>query len=150
MYHLLLTDPRSEYESRRRQWRAQAAAHAAGSERFTAWRGWLGLGLLLAGLGAWRGWWTPGGILLPIAIFAVVAILHERLARRERAAERVAAYYERGLERINGRGAEPRARPFATPITSMPKTSIYSAQALCSNCFRWPEPCRVRRCWPRG
>lgn len=102
MYHLPLTDPRPEYSRRRDEWRSQAARCAAQSEQFSTWRGLIGLALIAAAFGAWRGWWSPGGILLPIAAFAVIAILHERLARRQHAAERVAAYYERGLERVDG------------------------------------------------
>jgi hypothetical protein len=102
LYHLALTDPRPEYLRRREEWRSQAARCAAQSEQFSTWRGLIGLALLIAAFGAWHGWWSPGGILLPIAAFAVVAILHERLTRRERAAERVASYFDRGLERVAG------------------------------------------------
>ncbi len=102
MYHLALTNPHAEYERRRDQWRAQAGRHAAQSDQFSTWRGLIGLALLVSAYGAWRGWWSPGAILLPVAAFSVLAILHERLVRRQHAAERVAAYYERGMERVDG------------------------------------------------
>jgi hypothetical protein len=74
----------------------------AQSDQFSTWRGLIGLALVAAAYGAWRGWWSVGGILLPVAGFLVLAILHERLVRRQHAAERVADYYERGLERVEG------------------------------------------------
>ena len=102
MYHLALIDPQPEYRRRREEWRSQAAQCAAQSERFSTWRGLIGLALLASAFGAWREWWTAGAILAPVAAFAILAILHERLARKQQAAERVAGYYERGLERVEG------------------------------------------------
>ena len=103
MYHLPLTDPQPEYRRRCEEWRSQSARCAAQSDRYSTWRGLIGLALLAVGWGAWRAWWSAGAILLPIAAFAILAILHERLVRQQRAAERVAAYYERGLERLEGK-----------------------------------------------
>lgn len=103
MYHLRLKDPRDVYERRRQEWIGKASAMAAQSDRFSTWRGVVGFALIAAALGAWRGWWSPGAILLPVAAFAVLAILHERLTRRQTRAEAVAEYYTRGLQRIEGR-----------------------------------------------
>jgi len=44
-------------------------------------------------------------LLLPVALFIAAAMIHERVVRRRRRAERAAAYYERGLERLDDRWA---------------------------------------------
>ena len=40
-------------------------------------------------------------LLLPVAMFIATAVVHERVVRRRRRAERAVAYYERGLERLD-------------------------------------------------
>ncbi|MCC6538210.1 MAG: DNA mismatch repair protein MutS [Bryobacterales bacterium] len=96
-------DPHSEYQQRHARALARTAALAAQSDRFSTWRGIVGIALLAAAWGAWRAWWPVGVIMAPVAAFAALAILHERLARRQGEAQRAVSYYERGLERIEGR-----------------------------------------------
>jgi MutS domain V/MutS domain III len=54
---------------------------------------------LAAGLHLISGWWT----LLPIAVFVVLVARHERIRALGRRTQRAAAFYERGLARIEDR-----------------------------------------------
>ncbi len=103
MYHLRLGDPHAEYQQRHARALARTAALAAQSDRFSTWRGLVGIALVAAAWGAWRAWWPVGVIMAPVAAFAALAILHERLARRQSEAQRTVTYYERGIGRIEGR-----------------------------------------------
>ena len=60
---------------------------------------------LLSALAAWRGWITPWWLALPVAVFAVLVVRHDRVLRRRDAAARAIAFYERGLARIEDRWA---------------------------------------------
>jgi hypothetical protein len=42
-------------------------------------------------------------LVLPIAAFVALAVVHERVVRRERNAKRAIAYYERGIARLTGK-----------------------------------------------
>jgi hypothetical protein len=63
--------------------------------------------VLTAALMAWAafawswfsGWW----LLLPLAVFVALVIVHERVAQGQEFARRAIAYYERGLGRVDGR-----------------------------------------------
>ena len=46
--------------------------------------------------------WSVAVALVPIAAFVVLVIVHERVVRRRRQLESRAAFYERGIERIDG------------------------------------------------
>ena len=60
---------------------------------------------LAAGTAAWLDAITPLWLLLPAAGFLVLAVRHDRVLRGMRAAERAAAFYERGLARLDDRWA---------------------------------------------
>src|SRR5688572_13308378 len=93
-------DPRAEYEARIQARRARAQQQARVDHALSATR----IGLGVAFLALW--WFTlgPGGIsplvlVLPVVAFAVVAVVHEAVARRRRVAERAVAFYDRGFAR---------------------------------------------------
>ena len=58
--------------------------------------------LALIALAIGIAFWNTPAALLPLAAFIVLVILHERVVRVRKRAERGAAFYERGLERIDG------------------------------------------------
>jgi len=58
------------------------------------------VGGVLCAIAAWRGWIAPWWLALPVAVFAVLVVRHDRVLRRRDAAARAIAFYERGLARI--------------------------------------------------
>jgi hypothetical protein len=60
-------------------------------------------GLILAVFAFGAGWVTPWWLLLPLVVFVVLLILYGRVNRASRRAERAAAFYERGLARLEDR-----------------------------------------------
>jgi hypothetical protein len=67
----------------------------------------------LAGLGRLSWWW----LVVPSAAFLALRAVHARIRRRRRRAEHGRAFYERGLERLDGRwaGAGRRGTHFLEP-----------------------------------
>jgi hypothetical protein len=63
------------------------------------------VGGVLCAIAAWRGWIAPWWLALPVAVFAVLVVRHDRVLRRRDAAARAIAFYERGLARIEDRWA---------------------------------------------
>jgi len=90
---------------------------------------------LAAGLHVISGWWT----LLPIATFVVLVARHERIRALGRRTQRAAAFYERGLARIEDRwmtetfkgGTDrpysdfPAAHPYAIDLDIFGKGSLF-------------------------
>ena len=102
--------PRDAHARRLGEWHRRAAADRKVGNRLS----WLRLGLFLAGAVLlwpvlWRG--TPGWawLLVPVVAFAAVAVVHDRVIRRRRRAERAVAHYELAIARVEerwaGRGA---------------------------------------------
>jgi hypothetical protein len=97
-------DPAAEYARRLAERRAQIATFEALERRISAARG----ATFLAALAIL---WTALGmaaisvvwILAPIAVFAALALRHERVIRERRRTERAAAHYEQGLARVEDR-----------------------------------------------
>src|SRR5688572_5370658 len=133
-------DPRAEYEARIQARRERAQQQARVDHALSATR----IGLGVAFLVLW--WFTlgPDGIsplvlLLPVVAFAVVAVVHEAVARRRRVAQRAVAFYERGLARLEDRWAgqgETGARfldeshPYAADIDLFGRASLF--ELLCT------------------
>jgi hypothetical protein len=78
-------------------------------------------------------------LLIPVAIFAVLAALHERVLRRIQQSNRVLAFYERGLERLGGAWAGTgetgerfldAAHPYARDLDIFGKGSLF--EMLCT------------------
>ena len=59
------------------------------------------IAVLAFGLGRLDPWW----LLAPAVVFTALLAAHERVRQRRRLAERTAAYYERGLARLDGQWA---------------------------------------------
>lgn len=70
--------------------------------------GWLALG---------RGWFGWEWLIVPLALFVVLVVWHERTQRRWQRATRAVAFYENGLERLEDRwaGAGVAGTRFANP-----------------------------------
>jgi hypothetical protein len=98
--------PAAQYGRRADRHRARAAD--AGRSEESVSRARLGvalaavlIGWLALGPGALSPWW----LLAPAAAFAALLVVHARVRGRRRRAERGAAFYERGLARLDGRWA---------------------------------------------
>jgi hypothetical protein len=95
----------TEYERRGHHHRAQAAATARRQEAISRAR--LAVALvaaLLWGLAA-AGWLSSWWLLAPVVVFAALLVVHARARTHHRRAERSAAFYARGLTRLDGRWA---------------------------------------------
>jgi hypothetical protein len=102
---------------------SQPDAHALYTERLALRRGlaaallrrertFSNLRLFVAAVGVLLLWFVYGPrglaatwLLLPLAIFVLFVLLHDRVIRRRKEAERAAAFYERGLARLEDRWA---------------------------------------------
>ena len=60
-------------------------------------------GGVLCAIAAWRGWIAPWWLAIPLVVFALLVVRHDRVMRRREAAARAIAFYERGLARIEDR-----------------------------------------------
>ncbi|MGD0200386.1 MAG: DNA mismatch repair protein MutS [Bryobacteraceae bacterium] len=98
--------PRSEYQRRFDRWRAASAR--LGREHIALGNARLALAILAA-LITWvalgRRLASPLWLAAPGATFAMLAVLHARVLRSRRCADRAAAFYERGLARLEGNWA---------------------------------------------
>ena len=109
--------PQQEYSRRMRERRRQATHQDRMHHRMGLFR----LGVFLAGaVVAWyafRSVITPWWLVLPAAAFLMLMILQERVLRACRRAERAAAFYERGLSRLEGKwvGAGEQGTRFLDP-----------------------------------
>ena len=101
-----MSSPASEYAERLKQRRKVAAEKKvlhirAGNLKLLT----IGAGLVLAWVCLWRhlasAWW----LLIPIAIFVALGIWHELVLRAQARAKAAAAFYERGIARIEDRWA---------------------------------------------
>jgi hypothetical protein len=111
-------DPREEYRRRLGERHARVTAAAARAE--TVSRARLGTALAAAVILvlAYGGeLLSPRWLLAPVAAFAVLVVVHGRVRRRRRRAERGQAFYERGLARLDGRatGSGPTGAEFLDP-----------------------------------
>ena len=127
--------PRAEYA---RRLEAQSQVVAAFERRHVA-LGNAQLAVAVAGVAAlWmavgRHWFPPWWLLLPAAAFAALAILHERVIRGRKRAERLAAFYEKCIARIEGRWAgqgdggerfDDPAHPYAEDLDLFGKGSLF-------------------------
>jgi MutS domain V len=97
-------DPASEYKSRQQAREHKVAQLEKTHRRFGDFRLLLVLATLIAAWfslhrDAFSAWW----LLLPVALFIVIAILHARLLQRRTCAERAVDFYRVGLARIEDR-----------------------------------------------
>ena len=100
------TTPREEYQRRATARRERAAHVARREETISRLRLGVAAAAVLIGwvaLGADR--LSPWWLLAPATAFAVLIVMHGRVRRERRRAERSAAFYERGLARLDGKWA---------------------------------------------
>jgi hypothetical protein len=100
------TAPRTEYTARLEARRATAASQARlhrhiANARFAVFLAAAGLAWLAFGAEQIAGWWLA----VPAVLFVGLIILHARVARVRQRAELAAAYYEKGLARLDDRWA---------------------------------------------
>ena len=97
-------DPQEEYRRRLGERRARVTAAAARAETISRARLGTALAAAVILVLAYGGeLLSPRWLLAPAAAFAVLVVMHGRVRRRRRRAERGQAFYERGLARIDGR-----------------------------------------------
>jgi len=99
-----LPDPRTEYQRRLETRRAELAAHdhlhrTIGRVRVSV----ALVGVVMVWLTIIRQQWPLWSLLIPIAASAWLAVKHDRVLRARRTSERAAAWYERGLARLENR-----------------------------------------------
>lgn len=102
----MLDDPRLEYAGRLDARRSEIARHerqhrTLGNLRLLVALAAIVLAWLAYARGALSFWW----LLAPVALFAALAVMHDRVLRGRAACERAAAYYERALARLENRWA---------------------------------------------
>jgi hypothetical protein len=98
-------DPSAEYQARLARWRERLAIESTLDARLAAARlSVFGGGLLLAAA-AWRLSWNAWLLAIPVLVFIVLAVRHDRAIRARDRSASLATFYERGLERIEDRWA---------------------------------------------
>ena len=127
--------PRAEYA---RRLESQGQVVAAFERRHVA-LGNAQLAVAVAGIvAAWmavaRHWFTPWWLFAPLVVFAALALVHESTIRGRKRAERLAAFYEKCIARIEGRWAghgdggerfnDP-AHPYAEDLDLFGKGSLF-------------------------
>jgi hypothetical protein len=96
--------PLEEYRARAERWRTELAGSAVRSRQLGNARLVTGLAAVaIAGLAIGAGALSPWWLLVPLVVFVVLAILHDRADKRHDAALRGTAYYERALARMENR-----------------------------------------------
>lgn len=89
--------PGDHYRARLAHWGQQLAQTKATDERLSQVRGFLALATVVLAFFTFSLW-----LAAPVALFAVLVILHERNAKREKHARRAIALAELGLARVEG------------------------------------------------
>jgi len=96
--------PLEEYRARAKRWRTQHTksehrSRQLGNARLATGLAAVAIAALAIGAGVLSPWW----LLLPLFVFVVLAILHDRADKQRDVALRGAAYYERALARMENR-----------------------------------------------
>jgi hypothetical protein len=93
----------------------------------------------IAWLAFGRHWFSPWWLAAPAAAFVPLAVSHERVIRRRRLADRAAAFYERGLARIedrwSGQGSKGErfddpAHPYAKDLDLFGEGSLFELLSI--------------------
>ena len=96
--------PPQEYRTRLERWQAEHAASGIRSRQLGNARLVTGLAAVaIAGLAIGAGILSPWWLLVPVAVFVVLAVMHDRADKRREAALRGTAYYDRALARMENR-----------------------------------------------
>ena len=110
--------PRDEYTRRLEARRAEVARcdrqhRTLGNLRLLVALAAVAMAWLALARGALSAWW----LLAPVAVFIVLAVIHDRVLRARSGRERAAAYYEKGLARLDDRwmGAGQTGERFNSP-----------------------------------
>lgn len=97
-------DPRQEYQDRLTARRVSAAGHDRTHRTLGNLRLLVALGAAVLAWAAFaRTALSPWWLLVPVAVFTALAVVHDRVLRRRTASERAVAYYEKALARLDDR-----------------------------------------------
>ena len=101
---ILNASPLDEYRARAERWRtehtkSEQRSRQLGNARLATGLAAVAIAALAIGAGALSPWW----LLLPLLVFVVLAIQHDRADKQRDAALRGTAYYERALARMENR-----------------------------------------------
>jgi hypothetical protein len=133
-------EPRSTYELLLRERRAEIAALEARHRKLGhAKIGVAGAGVALVWLALAKGGASILWVLLPIAVFVVLVVIHEKLLKQLELRRRAALFFEKGIARLDGTwsgggeaGAEYNdpAHPYALDLDLFGKGSVF--ELLCT------------------
>ncbi len=91
-------------------------------------------GVIVAWMVFARHWFPPWWLIVPVAAFVVLALMHERVMRVRKRAHRLAGFYDRGIARLEGRWAgqgeggerfDDPAHPYAEDLDLFGKGSLF-------------------------
>jgi MutS-like protein len=133
-------DPAAEYRRRLDERQAQEARLARRDRAIADLRlGIVGLGLLMAWLAIGPGILAPWWLLLPVFAFFTLLVIHDRVIQQRGQAARAAAFYDRGLARLENRWAgtgvtgerfRDESHPYAGDLDLFGKGSLF--ELLCT------------------
>lgn len=132
--------PAEVYAGRLADHEAEVASCEASSARLSNVRG----GVLLVGVGmalaaAFTKAVSPAWLVIPVVLFIPLVVWHERIVRRQLAAQRAAAFFRAGLDRLAGRWPghgptgqilAPERHPYAADLDLFGDGSLF--QLLCT------------------
>jgi hypothetical protein len=99
-----VSQPKDEYRVRYERWSAELASGDRRSRRLGNTRLATGIaGVAIAALAIGAGLISPWWLVLPLVVFAGLAIVHDRVDKVRANALRASAYYSRGLDRLEHR-----------------------------------------------
>jgi MutS domain V len=128
-------DPREEYTRRlaaRRETAARAASHYAWLANLRLVVFILGVAMVIGALKA--PWLSVGWLVLPVAAFLALVVLHERVLRAKTRADSAVAFYETALARLDGlwagrgqrgEGLAPDNHPYARDLDVFGEGSLF-------------------------
>ena len=140
---------RAEYSRRQEARRAERERYlridrSLGNWRLTVFGASLLLAWLAFGRGLFSGWW----LLIPLLLFVVLAVRHDRVIRHHRRLARAIAFYESGIQRLDdrwtGRGVSgarflDASHPYAVDLDLFGRGSLF--ELLCTARTRGGEEC---------
>jgi hypothetical protein len=96
-------DPSAEYQARLARWRSRFETLSMSDARLAAARLATFAAAMALAYGVWQMGLTGWLLLIPVAVFAAIAIRHDAIIRARNAAQTSIGFYERGLARIDDR-----------------------------------------------
>jgi hypothetical protein len=98
-----VNDPRRNYDRLLADRRATVTSREKRDDRMVLARGATSAVAVALAIGAWKGAWAWSWLAAPVAGFAVLVFVHDRVLRAKARAERAVAHYDAGIARIEER-----------------------------------------------